>query len=455
VSSSNLYLKRQGANFLSIINDLKRNRQAAADDLDIPLAQIEAIIAGDMDIPADVLDRAVRLWPVNRRDFMIIDDDAPAGVRVMRRSASEASSRVFARGGVPYYEYRDTAMSKLAPLRPEWILELVEVDDDDPASPQVQWNHGHFMHQFTMFVNAVNFYYMENGERKVMKANTGDSMYITPFVPHSFATRRGDAERLYGGRKGLILALTYGNKVAGDVQHELSALGGDLPPRFLLDTSSREQYCASLLRQQLDAASMTPADAARRASIADHRMSEFVSGRAMPTAEEYRRLADAFTVNSRDLMPPDEIDPKVVTRTRAGTPSRRFGRYCVTDMAGIRYLPYSKALLVDVEGPDGGTDLDVPLHQYCYNLGERPITITWRANGTTHQDVLNRDDSVYVKPHVPHGFSTPGARGTMVSLRVAGKTPGDPQRELSHIGAENIRRTYLEHSLWYREEKKQ
>lgn len=455
MSSNGQFLKRQGANFLSLINDLKRNRQAAADDLRIPLELVESIIAGETDIPADVLDRAVEIWPINRRDFMIVDDDVPDGVTIMRKEVSAASSRVFARGGAPYYEYRDTAMSKLAPLRPEWILELLEVDDDDPSSPAVQWNHGHFMHQFTMFVNAVNFYYMEGGERKVMKANTGDSMYISPFVPHSFATRRRDAERLYGGRKGLILALTYGNKIAGDVQHELSALGGDLPARFLLDTSTRQTYFASLLREQLNAMSMTPADAGGRASIDEPRMAELLSGASLPTTAEYRSLADAFNVNSRDLMPPDELDPKVITTVFRETASRRFGRYGVTDMASIRYLPYSKALVVDIESPGSGTDLDVPLHQYCYNFGDHPIRIVWQSNGVTHEDLLNPDDSAYIKPHIPHGFFTSGVRGALLILRVAGKTSGDPQRELSHIGVEHIRRTYLEQSLWYREEEKQ
>lgn len=248
-SNGNVFLKRQGANFLSIINDLKRNRQAAAEDLRIPVEQVERIIAGECDIAPAVLDRAVDVWPVNRRDFMIVEDDAPEGVAIMRKEASAASARIFARGGADYYEYRDTAMSKLAPLRPEWILELRDVDDDNPESPLLQWNHGHFMHQFTMFVNAVNFYYVKDGTRHVMKANTGDSMYITPFVPHTFATRRRDADRVYGGRRGLILALTYGNKLVGDVQHELSAMEETCPrapcwtPAAESDTSRR--CCAS------------------------------------------------------------------------------------------------------------------------------------------------------------------------------------------------------------------
>ena len=65
------------------------------------------------------------------------------------------------RGGKPYYEYRDTAMSSVGPFRPEWIEELCVVDDNEPNNKQVQWNNGHFMHQFTYFIGEVNFYYLD------------------------------------------------------------------------------------------------------------------------------------------------------------------------------------------------------------------------------------------------------------------------------------------------------
>ena len=446
-------LKRSGANFLSIINDLKRNRQAAADDLCVPLAQIEDIIAGKTAIPDDVLDRAVKAWPVNRRDFMVVEDDAPDGVLVMTAEASTKTSRVFDRGGAPYYEYRDTAMSKVSPFRPEWILELREVDDDAPGTPLAQWNNGHFMHQFTMFVGAVNFYYLDGSERRVMKAETGDSMYITPFVPHTFTTRRQDAAARYGGKKGLILALTYGNKLAGDVQHELSALGGTLPLGFALDASSREAYAASLLRQQLESLSMSPETLAELSGVKD--VPSLLSGKRLPAPDEYEALADALDVNSRDLMPPDAFDPKTALKVRAKTAPRRFGAYAVTDLAAVRYLPYSKAVILERTGAADALDLKLPLHQYVYNFGASPVVLRWELDGKSHEAVLKTDESAYLKPHVLHSFA-PAEDGKMelLSLRIGGKTMGEAQRELAHIGGKNMRRVYDEHTLWYREEKK-
>ncbi len=447
------FLKRSGANFLSIINDLKRNRQAAADELGVPLAEIERIIAGEAPLTDALLDKAVRIWPVNRRDFMIVEDDAPDGVRVMRVDDSRRTARVFQRGGADYYEYRDTAMSKVSPFRPEWILELKSVDDDDASSSAVHWNNGHFMHQFTMFVGAVNFYYLEGTERRVMKADTGDSMYITPFVPHTFATRRKDADARYGGRPGLILALTYGNKLAGDVQHELSALGGTLPSGFLLDTSSREAYAASLLRQQLESLSMSPESLAALSGVED--VPGLLAGRRLPEPDELEALADALGVNARDLMPPDAFDVKVATKVRAKTQPRRFGAYAVTDLAAVRYLPYSKAVILEREGAAENPDLRLPLHQYVYNFGAVPATLRWECGGKSFEETLQPDDSAFIKPHVAHSFAPAGpGRMELLSLRIGGKTMGEAQRELAHIGGKNLRRVYDEHTLWYREEKK-
>ena len=136
----------------------------------------------------------------------------------MSAEESKLSSRIMHRAGKPYYEYRDTVMSCIAPFRPEWIMELCQVNDNNPENPNAKWNNGHFMHQFTYFIGDVNFYYLDSHNRKqiaVMK--TGDSMYISPFVPHTFASRSNQGN-------GLILALTYGNKLTGDVKQELSGL---------------------------------------------------------------------------------------------------------------------------------------------------------------------------------------------------------------------------------------
>ena len=166
------------------------------------------------------------------------------------------------RAGKPYYEYRDTVMSTVAPFRPEWILDLCIVDDNEATNSKVQWNNGHFMHQFTYFIGEVNFYYKDsNGKKKVAIMNTGDSMYITPFTPHSFTTRKGAKE------PGLILALTYGGQLTGDIQQELSALSVELGSNFALNFSSNESASAELLNYHRKISNFTLTELSKNTSI--------------------------------------------------------------------------------------------------------------------------------------------------------------------------------------------
>jgi mannose-6-phosphate isomerase-like protein (cupin superfamily) len=219
--SENMELIKSGQNFLGILNDIKRRPEDAAKELEVSLDEINSILGGKKELSASIIEKATKIWPVNARDFYIIHDDCPQGIKIMSSDESKQSSRIMKRAGRAYYEYRDTAMSKTAPFRPEWIMELCSVDDDDPKNKLIQWNNGHFLHQFTYFIGEVNFYYIDSdGGKKVALMNTGDSMYITPFVPHSFASRNDE-------NPGLILALTYGSKITGDIQQELSTLPND------------------------------------------------------------------------------------------------------------------------------------------------------------------------------------------------------------------------------------
>ena len=150
--TKNPELVRFGNYFLGMLNDLKRRPEDAANELNVSLEQITDIIEGKKEITSEIISRAVKIWPVNYRDFFLIHDDCPDGIKIMRNEDSAKSSRVMDRGGLPYYEYRDTAMSSVALFRPEWIEELCIVEDNDPNNLAVQWNNGHFMHQFTYFI---------------------------------------------------------------------------------------------------------------------------------------------------------------------------------------------------------------------------------------------------------------------------------------------------------------
>ena len=346
-----LHLIKSGKNFLGILNDIKRRPEDAADELGVSLEKITAIIQGKIPLTPELIKKATEIWPINSRDFYIIEDDCPIGVKIMRKEESLKSSRIMHRADKPYYEYRDTAMSTVAPFRPEWILELCYVDDNDPSNSNVQWNNGHFMHQFTYFIGEVNFYYRDSkGDKKVAVMNTGDSMYITPFTPHTFTTRKGAKEN------GLILALTYGGKLTGDIQQELSGLSVELGKNFALDFSSKETASASLIKYHREIANLPLDELAKRTSIEINELKIFENGLKIPSYSQIEKIAQSLTINVRDLLPNDKIEDEVIVlhhdEGRFWTFPEKISAYEFRELASTSALPFSKAFEIKVLNSD-------------------------------------------------------------------------------------------------------
>ena len=454
-NAKNPELVRFGNYFLGMLNDLKRRPVDAAEDLNVSLDEIMKIIEGDKEITSEIISRAVNVWPVNPRDFFLIKDDCPNGVKIMRDEDSKKSSRIMERGGLPYYEYRDTIMSSVSLFRPEWIEELCIVDDNDPNNSSVQWNNGHFMHQFTYFIGDVNYYYRgPDGQKKVAVMNTGDSVYGTPFRPHSFATRKGAT------KNGLILALTYGNNLAADTQQELSAIGKELSLPYWLDFSSRAKAFGSLLNFHRKCSSLSFEELEKRSNIKKEILIEFENSLQIPSYEEIELLAKSLNVNIRDLLPNDAVEDKVLVKYYKDSPKWYFPEptrsYQIVELVHSNNLPFSKAFEFSILNEDTGEsstdfDLQIGLHQYIYNVGPSTVTLNWKIDEKLHKELLHSGDSAYIKPNVEHNFRN---NGKLLILRIAGRMAGDSQRELSSLEKDDAHRAISETSMWFDEKGK-
>ena len=410
-----------------------------------------SVIKGERELSHDIIKRAAEIWSVNISDFYLIHDDSPNGVKIMRADESQKSGRVMDRGGFPYYEYSDTAMSSVSLFRPEWIEELCIVDDNEPDNPTVQWNNGHFMHQFTYFIGEVNFYYIDSdGEKKVAVMNTGDSMYITPFVSHSFASRNGAKQ------PGLILALTYGSKITGDIQQELSTLL-NLGQEFALDFSTVEKSTSALLKYFREISSLSLDEISKRANIPTNKIVEFESGKTTPSNIDLQNLAKALTTNLRDLLPNDKTENKVIVKHHDEGKKwfypNQTRAYEFVELANTTTLPYSKSFEIKINNVDNNElDLRAGLHQYVYNIGNNTITINWVLDGQIFSEKIHPNDSLCIKPFVEHNFR---GEGKLLVLRIGGKIVGDSQRELSFVGKENTKRAISETMQWFNPKGKQ
>ena len=446
ITIDNNALIKSGKNFLGILNDIKRRPEDAAKELQTSFEEINEIIEGKKHLTPELINKAVQIWPVNARDFYIIQDDCPLGMKIMSSEESKQSSRIMERAGKPYYEYRDTVMSTVAPFRPEWILELCVIDNNEPTNKDAQWNNGHFMHQFTYFIGEVNFYYKDStGEKKVAIMNTGDSMYITPFTPHTFATRKGTKEN------GLILALTYGGKLTGDVQQELSGLSVELGSNFALDFTSKEIASASLIKYHRKISQLSLEELSKRTSISINDLERFENTSEIPTISNVEKIASALTINVRDLLPNDKTENKVIVQYhndgRTWFYPEDSKSYEFRELASTTALPFSKSFEIQVLNSDNAKlDLESGLHQYLYNVGDVSVSIYWESNHKIHEQIINPDDSLYLKPFVKHGFR---GNGKLLSLHIGGKIAGDSQRELSVVGRKNAERAISESIQWF------
>ena len=444
--AKNSELIRFGNYFRGLLNDLKRRPEDAAKELDMPLEDIMDIIEGRKEISLDIIKRAKKKWPVSTRDFFLIEDDCPNGIKIMRTEDSAKSSRIMERGGSPYYEYRDTAVSSIGLFRPEWIEELCEVEDNDPNNNAVQWNKGHFLHQFTYFIGDVNYYYIgPDGKKRVAVMNTGDSVYGTPFRAHSFTTRKG------ASKNGLILALTYGNQLAGDTQQELSIMGKELGKPYWLDFSTRKKTFAALLNFHRICASLSFDEFSKRTGVDKNELIQFEKGLEIPSYEMSIILAKALNVNSRDLLPPDVIEDKVIVKYYKDAPHWHFPEstraYHIVELSHSTTLPFSKAFEFTIEkSNDNELDLQVCLHQYIYNVSDDYIELNWKTKNTMKHDVLKPGDSAYIKPNISHNFR---GKGKLMILRIAGRIAGDPQRELSYLNEHDVNRAISETTMWF------
>ena len=438
-------LIKSGQNFLGILNDLKRRPEDAATELGISLEEITQIIDGEKILSQEIIEKAVKIWPVNVSDFYIIYDDTPTGVKLMSAEESKMSSRIMNRAGKPYYEYRDTVMSSVAPFRPEWIMELCQVDDNNSENTDAKWNNGHFMHQFTYFIGDVNFYYLdEDNKKQISIMKTGDSMYISPFVPHTFTSRNKQSN-------GLILALTYGNKLTGDVKQELSGLSIEAGSQFSLDFSTKEKSSASLLKFHRDISSLPINEVSIRTKIPAHTIIELENAKRLPTHDEIILLARSYNVNSRELMADDKIEKKVVVKPYNECKKWYYPEnskiYEFVELASTTSLPFSKAFEINVQNSDSlNYDFKVGLHQFIYNVGENELLLNWEFNDKKYTKLIQSGDSIYIKPFIKHNFR---GNGKLVVLRIGGRIPGDSQRELSLIGRRNTKRAINETMQWF------
>jgi methylphosphonate synthase len=426
--------------FRKVLNDLKRRPEDAAVELNISSEEIKKILNGEVEPDFNLLKKATKIWPINLNDFFGIEDDTTNNYKIFTKAESDKTTRIMQRKNKPYYKYKDTVMSKISPFRPEWIEELVVVDNNNPENPNVAFNNGHFLHQFTYFVGPVNFYYIdENGKKKLEEMNTGDSMYISPYTPHSFTTRKNKENRL-----GLILALTYTDKVDNEVLNELSVIGNELGKKYLINYNNKVDGFKKNLKYFLNLSSLTEENFVKIHGI---NLKKIYNKNSIPSFKDLEKIATALNINLKDLIPNKKFTSVKIGKYRKRLewdyPSKKNYVYKFVELTNVNQLPCSKALELNViTGEDHQIFLEVPSHQYLYNIGETDCFLE------TEKIIqkFSPGDSIYLKPNVKHKFLK---KSKILILRIGGRIYGENIFHISSLSEKNFERLINDNKPWF------
>lgn len=447
-------VKKLGKRIFSEANDLKRTITALANEINIDEGFIKNIINGECELEDSykVIQKMGDIYPIDNSDLYLFEDDCEHAVKIMRAEDSAKSSRIFNRINkdkikTPYYEYRDTAMSKLGPYKPEWIKELRIVDNNDPNNPDVVLNNGHFMHQTTFFVGTVNFYWEIKGEKFCQEMNTGDSNYITPYWPHSF-TNRDENQEAY------ILATTFGGEVRR-AQKELYAIG-ERSKNIVLDYRNSNKAIKQLIKQHLMNENMTInhlKEMAHKRSIEIDVINLLNGNNKIPT-EDLRKIATLLNIELSDLLIPiyKSQEEVVINISRLGNkylyPQEDNPCYRIETLARTSKMPLLKGFSIEVlTKRQPVNNLFTSLHTYNYNYGDSDIIIYWEYEGRDYEQILKKHDSLYIQPFINHSFSCLSGDGKLYVVRVSGSLNLQTQKEMSYMT--NIDRTFNETLCWF------
>lgn len=459
-------VKAMGACLLSEANDLKRPLPIVAKELNVKLELLECLLQGNLEVSDafDVIHKMSEVYAVPLNDLWLDADDTNGGVRCFSLEAAESSSRVLDRKDkwgdqTPYYEYRDSAMSRCSQFRPEWIKVLRVVRSGDPLDPDIQMNNGHLMMQTTLFIGPVDFYWTDrHGEIHRREMNTGDSNYISPFVPHSFTARAESPE-------AIIIAVTYGGAVRRAFR-EVSRVGAVQVAKLAGDWRDPVEARKCLLKRRLDAECLTFEDLVDQLKMSPGRVEELVAGQEA-TASELQALAEVLQVRLSDLMVcPLKDDEEVVVTSAADSRSaaRRWRSYVLAPLARTRHQPDLKTFELEVlDTAQPGEGLSCGLHTFVYHFGSVPVELTWSKASA----LLRPGDSAYVAPMVEHRFSVvPDAQAVnaarsnpngsacglgrrLLVVRIPGQLSGETLAEYATFSAFGRDRVGAETVRWY------
>ena len=414
-----------------ILNDIKRNSDIARKELKFSKKQLNKFLNSDQSIEVNLVKKICAVYPIHPQELISPKILYNKPFKYFSANSSKKTKRLIKRGGKNYYEYRDTVITNNSPFKPEWIRQLCFVKNNDPQNKNLKWNKGHLLHQLTYFVGKVNFYYMDkNNTKKVAVMNTGDTMYISPYTPHTFASRDENLD-------AHIIAVTFTGKITNEVQNHLQGFEKNNLKNFISFNSLKSLIDRKLKDNCLNYETF------EKIIKEKNLRKKILSKKIAPNLKE--KLTDYLDISFNSFEHTISSSKTIIKRKKKclqyNFPSRNNGTKII-DLFSLNHLSGCKMFEISVTNKSRENTFDSSKHQYIYILKDR-ISFQHKKKIIN----LKEGDSLYVKPF--EKFRLYGNGGSALVIRLEGNLSDQIIFELSKINSKNLGRVINEKEKWY------
>ena len=447
-------LSKLGFKIIEEANNLKRTKVALSKELNISKETLEKVITGKCNSKEakNVIARMLEVYPIDPKKLQLVDEKNHCGFTITNRKASKKSSRVFNRKNSlglinKYYEYRDTAMQKNAPIYPEWIQPLVVVDNNNPKNKLVCYNKGHILHQFTFFIGEVNFYWKDSFGYHCKLMNTGDSNYIPPFIPHSFTSRNKK-------KLGLIIAVTFAD-ILSFARSNFSFYNRKIIESFSGNTDKKYSYLKCFIENFLNANFMDEKYLQNKMSgegIKEKSAINIISGRKKLNKNEIKIMSKLLNISEEKMKAvannsPLEVINKKLNENLYRTIECDTENFKVWDLAKCKFDSLIKAFIMETNFKTKNFTINHRSYEYVYNFDKNEVIIKTEKE----EFVLKPEESIVFSPMIKHSFynKLKSQNTKILIVRVSEEFSEDFIDMFANLGNASRKKIFSEASQWF------
>ena len=439
------YKKKLGSLIQNTLTDIKRTPECVSKELNINIDTLHNAIRGNVNIYIldHIIDMIYYTYPIAYKDIYLEVDDTNKGVVYYSKNKSLASKRITKRKNkknieTNYYEYRDTALSRHSPIKPEWIKMLRSVDNVSPYNKDVAFNKGHLLTQCTFFIGNVNFYYEINNVKYCAQMKTGDSNFITPYVPHSFTKNINDTE------ESLIIAVTFSNRVRTNMNdllftdiHEINNIAGNI--------QNKQELFLKILFRQMELKNISKDILGKKLLLSNISESDiqllFEKGICSNTM--YNNI-----INILNILPHELKTYEFNNNDKVNIVKNQTDWIFYTNNLYYKPLANSK-FFSDFSGSNNKIIaktkvLKSSYHQYIY-VYKNTLTIQWN---NTNQ-IIQNGESIYIKPFTEYILNIIDEECLFICVKLCGELTSEYLNEFAIFNVNGRNRISNETNKWW------